>query len=146
MSKKVDPIVALALHRAQVAYWLDRFVGDLIFRGPRHDLSKFELEEYSAFTSVEKAEFGTPEYDKGLDMLGEGLCKHYENNRHHPEHFPNGVADMNIVDFTEMIADWLAASGGKEPNFDYLQNRFNISDQLLSIIKNTFRDFPGSKK
>jgi len=35
---------------------------------------------------------------------------HYKNNRHHPEHFNNGIDEMNLVDLIELLCDWKAAS------------------------------------
>ena len=35
---------------------------------------------------------------------------HYANNRHHPEHWPNGINDMTLMDLIEMLADWKAAT------------------------------------
>jgi len=38
------------------------------------------------------------------------LEHHYALYRHHPEHFQNGIDDMNLIDLVEMFADWKASS------------------------------------
>jgi hypothetical protein len=75
--------------------------------------------------------------------MGEALKHHYANNRHHPEHFENGINGMNLLDVIEMVCDWKAAADlkGVEPNLDYLAQRFGISDQLKNIIAATFGYF-----
>ena len=70
------------------------------------------------------------------------LDHHYANYRHHPEHFENGVNDMNLVDVMEMFCDWYAASkrhvnGNIYKSIDISCERFQIDDQLKQILINT---------
>jgi hypothetical protein len=37
--------------------------------------------------------------------MAPALKHHYENNRHHPEHFKNNIDDMNLIDLIEMLCD-----------------------------------------
>ena len=72
------------------------------------------------------------------------LDHHYAENRHHPEHFENGIQEMNIVDICEMIADWKAASlrhadGDIMKSIEINQKRFGYSDELKSILINTVK-------
>jgi len=72
------------------------------------------------------------------------LDHHYAENRHHPEHFENGIQEMNIVDICEMIADWKAASlrhadGDIMKSIEINQKRFEYSDELKSILINTVK-------
>jgi len=78
--------------------------------------------------------------------MGEGLAHHYENNRHHPEHFADGVAGMTLVDVAEMLADWKAATervkdGDLTRSLKIQQERFGLSDDLVSILRNTAEHF-----
>jgi hypothetical protein len=51
------------------------------------------------------------EYKGFLKELAPALDDHhYPKNRHHPEHFEDGMNDMNLLDLIEMLADWKAAS------------------------------------
>lgn len=70
------------------------------------------------------------------------LEHHYAMYRHHPEHFQNGVNDMNLIDLVEMLADWKAASerqhnGNLLTSIELNATRFNITDQLKQILINT---------
>ena len=74
--------------------------------------------------------------------MKEGLDIHYANNRHHPEHFDNGIQGMNLLDLLEMICDWKAASerhadGDVYKSIEINQERFGYSDELKIILKNT---------
>ena len=62
--------------------------------------------------------------------------------RHHPEHFPNGINDMNLIDVLEMFCDWVASSkrhndGNILKSIDINKERFNMPDELVSIMRNT---------
>jgi len=70
------------------------------------------------------------------------LDHHYENNRHHPDHFKNGIQDMNLVDLIEMICDWKAATlrhnnGNIFKSIEISQERFKFSDEIKQILLNT---------
>lgn len=70
------------------------------------------------------------------------LNHHYATYRHHPEHFQNGINDMNLIDIVEMIADWKAASerqkdGNLLVSIEKNAKRFHIDDQLKQILINT---------
>ena len=116
-------------------------------RGYDHDSSKVSDEEYKYFkmaNSINRNQFKT--YKEYLDYvkptLDKGLKHHYEYNRHHPEHFDNGVDDMTLIDIIEMIIDWkvsIEQNGKKlEDEIGYNFDKYNISDQLKKIIMNTF--------
>ena len=116
-------------------------------RGYEHDSSKVSDEEYKYFkmaNSIDRNQFKT--YEEYLDYvkptLDKGLKHHYEYNRHHPEHFDNGVNDMTLIDIIEMIIDWkvsIEQNGKKlEDEIGYNFDKYNISDQLKKIIMNTF--------
>lgn len=112
-----------------------------------HDRSKLESPEMEMFEQfgdrLAKVAYGSDEYKQGLEeMKKSALGCHYENNRHHPEHFPNGIEDMNLIDIVEMLCDWGAASrrhqdGSIYKSLEINKVRFGISDQLHSILLNT---------
>lgn len=130
-------------HRARVAFWLEWLTDILPDRALRHDESKLHPPEKEFFDNyiplLKESKFGSIEYEDARLKLAEGLEHHYRKNPHHPEHFSNGISGMTIWDLTEMIADWMASASTKPEsmNLSYLQERFNIDDQLMSIIRNT---------
>ena len=71
---------------------------------------------------------------------------HYAQNSHHPEHYDNGINDMDLIDLIEMICDWKAASerhadGNIFESIKINKQRFNISDQLERIFINTAKRY-----
>lgn len=142
--EKYDCTADVLEHRRRVAFWLEFMTGDVLdWRAEHHDASKLTEPEKPYFDEytpkLKTLEFGSEAYKQALAGLNVGLQHHYAENPHHPEHYPDGIDGMTIWDLVEMLADWMAASSVKNApmNLPYLQKRFNISDQLLSIIKNT---------
>jgi len=133
-------------HIATVQRLLHTVVVSLMSRALDHDLSKLVPPEVEAFTEVTPllavTEYGSPEYVAAKQKLGEALAHHYAANRHHPEHFENGVNDMTLVDLLEMLCDWLASTA-RNKNGDIHKSlqinaaRFGIGPQLLKILENT---------
>lgn len=124
------------------------FVGELLERARNHDLSKLKEPERELFDEntpkLAKLEYGSAEYQQALDDLKPALDHHYAKNDHHPEHFPEGVEDMTLVDIIEMFCDWKAATermhdGNIRKSLEHNRKRFNISDQLNRIFENTVR-------
>jgi hypothetical protein len=88
--------------------------------------------------------YGSEEYQASLDALKPALDHHYASNRHHPEHFNNGVNDMTLVDIIEMFCDWKASTlrqndGNLLKSIETNAERFNIEGQLKQILLNTAR-------
>ena len=143
MDKLYDCTADVLEHISKVQYWIYYFAHMLRGRAQIHDESKLEEPEKSMFDrwtpELKRLEFGSEEYKSALSSMGEALKHHYENNRHHPEHYENGVSGMTLFDLIEMFCDWLAAAQAKkEPvNIDYLSDRFGISPQLMGILINT---------
>ena len=54
--------------------------------------------------------YESDEYKQVLKEIEEAVQHHYQVNRHHPEHFENGINGMNLIDLIEMVCDWVAAS------------------------------------
>lgn len=126
-----------------------RFMIDKIeTRGVKHDSSKLESPEVELFTTytpkLANTTYGSEEYQSFLDGLKPALDHHYASNRHHPEHFVNGINDMNLVDIIEMFCDWKASTlrmndGNLLKSIDVNAERFHIDDQLKQIFVNTAR-------
>ena len=124
-------------------------------RAKVHDASKLEEHEKSGYDvctiRLKNIPYGTPEYKAALEELKPTLEHHYAANSHHPEHYENGIAGMDIFDLIEMIMDWKAATermkdgGDIEKSIAYNKDRFKIDPQLVSIMENTVKSM-GWKK
>jgi hypothetical protein len=116
-------------------------------RGRLHDLSKFDPIEKGPLDEMQRlieeegpAPYGSDEYRRRTGLLGPMLANHYAMNSHHPEHYADGVAGMDLFDLVEMFFDWKAASErGEESSIglSHSVKRFCIEPQLASILKNT---------
>lgn len=132
-------------HAAKVRALIDQSISELYNRAMDHDKSKLGEPELSAFNEnpgLKNLEYGSPEYTQQLKKMEAAVKHHYQVNRHHPEHYDNGINGMTLVDLIEMLADWKAASerhnnGDLKASFPIQRNRFGISDQLYEILKNT---------
>jgi len=128
-----------------------RFITDkLTTRGVNHDYTKLKSPEVELFTEytpqLAELEYGSDEYKECLSKLKPALDHHYATYRHHPEHFPNGINDMNLIDLCELIADWKAASerhnsGNLIKSIELNAERFHINAQLKQILLNTAKMF-----
>lgn len=122
-------------------------------RGFAHDQSKFGPNEKPIFDRVTPQlrglTYGSEEYKASLKELGPALAHHYGNNSHHPEHYPNGVKGMSLLDVLEMLCDWKAAGerhadGSMDRSLTVNRSRFQIDDQLHAILENTVREMGWS--
>lgn len=133
-------------HIETVRNYLNLCIRELLTRAERHDQSKLESPEREMFDEwtpkLRDSTYGSPEYQNFLKELKPSLDHHYAHNRHHPEHFENGVKDMTLVDVLEMLMDW-KASGMRHDDGDLFksieinQKRFGFSDELRQILENT---------
>jgi hypothetical protein len=133
-------------HIQNVRNNISRIIKELLDRAENHDLIKFGPEEKPIFDEhtlkLKDLTYGSKEYNKSLSTMKIALDHHYANSRHHPEHFENGISGMNLIDLTELIADWYAATkrhsdGDIHRSIDINQKRFGYSDDLKSIMHNT---------
>lgn len=134
-------------HKEKVKYWMNSFSSQIINRSNIHDDSKLndpiEKSLFDYWTpKLQELTFGSEEYKSALEGMGEGVKRHYIANRHHPEHYENGVNDMTLIDIVEMIADWMAAAQRKNTfiNISHVTQRFGLSEQLVRIIINTLHE------
>lgn len=152
-------------HIARVDELLWEVMANIKTRGDVHDQSKLESPEkpsFDAAASLREVEYGSPEYDAAKRELGLALVHHYKHNSHHPEHYDptfdvsdgprefdvsDGVAvsRMSLLDIIEMLVDWKAATermkdGDIVKSITINQERFGMTDQLTSILRNTARE------
>jgi hypothetical protein len=145
-----DSRPATLFHSQRVGELMVQVVKEALDRSSCRDRSKTEppeVEVFDEFTpKLKNSTYGPAEYKGFLEAMGDGLKHHYEANRHHPEHFDNGVNDMTLVDLVEMLADWKAATerhddGDLARSLDIQRERFGLSDQLVAILRNTAKHF-----
>jgi hypothetical protein len=133
-------------HIETVRNHLNAVVRELLTRAEQHDQSKLqnpEREMFDEYTPLLRAStYGSEEYKGFLAGMSKALAHHYEQNRHHPEHFPNGIQGMNLIDVLEMICDWKSstlrhADGDIYKSIEINQQRFGYSDELAQLLRNT---------
>lgn len=137
-------------HIKRVANLIDKINYNLFLRSVNHDKSKLHTPEKKIFDEytpkLKKTTYGSEEYNRYLKEMQIALSHHYKENSHHPEHYENGIRDMNLVDIVEMLCDWKAASerhenGSIKQSIEFNQKRFNYSDDLKQIFLNTLELF-----
>jgi hypothetical protein len=153
-------------HINRVRDLLFQVVARLSKRAIEHDASKLASPEKEVFDRVtpllRSLTYGSPEYEKARQRLGDALAHHYAHNSHHPEHYvdlrpvlgkegetvpgpKHGINGMDLLDVLEMLCDWKAATlrhadGDLRKSLEVNRTRFEIGDQLLSILENTARN------
>jgi len=135
-------------HKYKVRGFLKTLNKDIVSRSHNHDISKLDEPEKSVFDEytpkLAGSTYGSEEYKEFLKEMKVALDHHYLKNRHHPEHFQNGINDMTLIDLCEMLADWKAATlrhnnGDIFKSLELNQERFGYSDELKQILINTAR-------
>lgn len=113
-----------------------------------HDQSKLVEPERSAYEGLDEKlvgiEFGSDAYKLTIKAhLGSALNHHYAYNRHHPEHYSNGIAGMSLFDLLEMLCDLRAICTEKgKPEIDLETNKriHNMSDEMYGLLLNTIEE------
>jgi Family of unknown function (DUF5662) len=130
-------------HIAQVRSLVLGVSANLTDRAHRHDRSKLEPPEVEVFDRVTPllagSTYGSDEYKGFLADMGDGLSHHYAVNDHHPEHFGRGVDEMDLIQLTEMLCDWIAATrrhddGDIHRSIDQNAGRFGYGDELRDLL------------
>jgi len=126
-------------HIETVRNYLNEVIRELLDRAEKHDQSKLQSPEREMFDEwTEKLRgvtYGSEEYKGFLaEMSKTALKHHYENNRHHPEHFEGGILKMDLIDVIEMFCDWYSAT-----------KRHNDGDIFRSIDLNHKSKLGGSE-
>ena len=133
-------------HIATVRLFLGEAIADLQERAIAHDFSKLDDPEKAVFDEytpkLRDSTYGSDEYKRFLAGMGEGLAHHYEVNDHHPEHFNGGIADMDLIQLIEMLADWKAATlrhadGDLDRSISQNAERFGYGPELERILRHT---------
>ena len=133
-------------HIGKVREHIAACIDSLWFRAKVHDASKLLPPEKEAFDEMTPIlsglTYGSDEYKAGIARLGPALEHHYFVYAHHPEHYPDGVNGMSLLDVLEMLCDWKAASerhndGDIARSIEINRERFGMSDQLTNILRNT---------
>lgn len=148
--KLADSKLDTIKHIESVRKWIKVVTDKLTQRGIDHDASKLDSPEAECFAEVNeklaKLTFGSDEYKESLNELQPALKHHYAKNRHHPEHFENGINDMTLIDLVEWLCDCKASTerqhdGNLLISLEKAAERFNIDDQLKQILLNTAKTF-----
>lgn len=144
---EVDCISETLEHIHKVQEYMMKCSGEINYRALVHDASKIQQPELAMFTELTpklaNMTYGSDEYEECRKQMQETALKHhYENNSHHPEHYENGIAGMNLFDLIEMMCDWKAATlrhkdGDIAKSLEINAKRFDISPQLQQILANT---------
>lgn len=138
------------IHAQRVGHLLGQMISELLTRAVSHDWSKTQPPEVAAFDEftprLAQLTYGTDEYRACLAEMAPALGHHYAANRHHPEHFHDGVAGMTLIDVAEMLADWKAATervkdGDLSRSLEINEQRFALSSDLVAILRNTAATF-----
>lgn len=136
-------------HINKVFEMIQLFKNALQDRSTLHDYSKLDTPEsdyFEEYTSkLKNTTYGSDEYKKYLEEMKPALDHHYLHNRHHPEHFEDGIKGMNLVDIIEMFCDWFAATqrhndGDIYKSIAINKKRFKYGEILESIFNNTSDD------
>lgn len=151
----VDSAPATLEHIEGVNRWITKFALSLAARGIVHDQSKLRSPEKEGFdraASKPRPTYPSAEYNQSLRDMQPTLDHHYAANSHHPEHWAEGVAGMDLLDLVEMFCDWQARQDVNAPMaeaqlrvLEHNIGRFGIDPQLAAILRNTLRRFVGNQ-
>ena len=141
-------------HKNKVNDNIAELLESLEIRKSTHDNSKLLDPEKKIFDEVtpklKGLTYGSPEYKEQLFSMGEALSHHYSANRHHPEHFRDGLRDMNLVDVVEMFCDWCAATerhedGSIGESIARQEEKLGFDKNLSGIFLSTSQDYKLGK-
>lgn len=149
MTEAYDSRPDTEAHIARVQALLGSVEAELKYRADTHDESKLrspEKEMFDRFTPLLRMlTYGSPEYEAmRREMLNTALAHHYKHNAHHPEHYPNGINGMSLLDVLEMLCDWKAATerhadGDIRQSIEINRARFGEAD-LYHVMLNTVEE------
>ncbi len=134
-------------HINKVARSLYNFAFETVRRGQKHDASKLKEPEKSLFDQetplLPTLVYGSKEYEESLERLKPALDHHYSLNTHHPEHYEDGMYDMNLLDLVELYADWKAAcqrtkDGDFEKSVEIGTKKYDMPAMLAQIFRNSY--------
>jgi len=145
-----DSTVDALEHKKIVEKTMKVIIEDLVYRASIHDNSKLESPEREGYDSLipelRKAKYGSEKYNQiRKDMMDRCLSHHYEVNRHHPEHFENGIEEFTLVDLVEYFVDTYSASTKSDTPYSegvkINAKKHNLPDVLVKIFENTVTEY-----
>ncbi len=136
-------------HIERVTSKMEGLIEQLRKRAENHDKSKLEYPELQGFIRMDKEPrypYGSPEYFDKIKRYEYVFRHHYENNPHHPEHYDGWISEMDLLDIIEMLCDWTSYREGLTAieaisTVEQQAKRFNLSDELSSIMLNTLKRY-----
>ena len=143
-----DSAQATLEHIRRVSQLLNRMALEILSRAEGHDSSKLRSPEKEIFDEytpkLRGTTYGSEEYKAFLEEMNKALENHYALNHHHPEHYKEGVDEMDLIDLVEMLCDWKAATerhadGSIDKSILINKDRFGLSEQLVKIFQNTVK-------
>jgi len=143
VNEETKTVVKLLAHNVRVTSYLAYLADAMKMRALIHDASKFSDDEFPGYVRVNRIarehEYGSLEYMQSIKETG-AIALHFAKNSHHPEHYPNGIDDMTLLDIIEMVTDWKAASEtyGQTSLEDALvihTERFGLRNEHLYLIR-----------
>jgi len=148
LSDEIKALVEMNEHVMAVQSNLNKIADALRARATIHDQSKYLMDEFEQFIELKLIArtfpYGSDEYEDS--MKGNKAIKlHFARNSHHPEHYPNGMADMSLLDIIEMVADWRATNEVRlrkqateiswEDSLEVQRKRFKLTPEQLVLIR-----------
>ena len=136
-------------HIKRVQNKLFKLITVLSIRLREHDKSKLEEPEFSLWKKMDEEPrypYGSKEYKEKIERYRELFKMHYKKNPHHPEHFPNGISDMTLIDLAEMLCDWISYKDNIRVTeaiemVEKQSKRFGYSDEIKNMLINTLNTY-----
>ena len=141
-----ESIIETMLHKMEMIRLGNKFIMNFMERMREHDDTKLSSPEVEGFDAtagtISDITYGSEEDTAAKDLLKVALTHHYARERHHPEHFDNGIVDMNLVDIIEHFLYCMAASlrhddGNFRLSLKNNAERFHYPEELTKIFENT---------
>lgn len=148
---EIITLVKILQHKQKVSFLLREIARQFERRADTHDDSKFNLDEFKGFCQMDNArryEYGSPEYE-AIIHNNSAAQLHVSRNRHHPEYWPNGIDDMDMIDIIEMLCDWEIARQIRDIEEDIekiwqtRKKRFGLSDDELYFLRTIWERLHG---
>lgn len=144
-----DTVQSVIRHKEAVRKRLNWLAENLKHRAEIHDNSKLQVPEILWLIQMDrepKYTYGTPEYFEKMNRWQKFFDHHYKENRHHPNHFPNGISDFTLADLCEFVIDITSYYDQLHPEnaiqtVEAQANRFELDPQLVQILKNTLLEY-----
>lgn len=147
-----DSLIKTRRHRNIVSNLMNLLIMELHKKAETHDQSKLESPEAEIFAFypdyIEESNYMSEEYQSLIKHYNEAITHHFQNNSHHPEHFKNGVKDMNIIEIIEMLCNWkanLKDCESLDTKIKKYKKLYGLSNDLTNILLNTSKLFDKTK-